>query len=119
MARSFDGFKTTVQIHLMNQGVKTKKKIAAEVARVTSERYRMELRINGRIYNGDECGFPLLHRSGKVMAPCGARCIYSISTPSKEQITTLACINAAGQAIPPIHVFPGQRLEQLSGWVGS
>ena len=70
-----------------------------------------------RIYNGDECGFPLLHRSGKVMALRGARCVYSISSPSKEQITTLACINAAGQAIPPMHIFPGQRSEQMSGGV--
>ena len=44
MARSFDSYKTTVQIHLRNQGVKAKKKIAAEVARITSEKYRMELR---------------------------------------------------------------------------
>ena len=43
------------------------------------------------------------------MAPRGARCVYSISSSSKEQITTLACVNAAGQAIPPMHVFPGQR----------
>ena len=41
MARSFDGFKTIVQIHLTNKGVKTKKKIAAEVARITN---RMKLR---------------------------------------------------------------------------
>ena len=60
-----------------------------------------------RIWNADESGFPLQQRSGRVMAPKGAKSIYSVSSSSKEQITTLVCINAAGQSIPPMHVFPG------------
>ena len=31
------------------------------------------------------------------------------SSSSKGQITTLACINAAGGTVPPMHVFPGVR----------
>ena len=60
-----------------------------------------------RIWNADESGFPLQHRSGKVMAPRGSKSVYSVSSSSKEQITALACINAAGQSIPPMHIFPG------------
>ena len=56
-----------------------------------------------------ESGFPLQHASGRVMAPRGARCVYSINTSSKQQITMLACINGAGQWISPMHVFPGER----------
>lgn len=62
-----------------------------------------------RIWNADESGFPLQQRGGKVMTSRGAKTVYSISSSSKQQITTLACINAAGQAIPPMHIFPGQR----------
>ena len=62
-----------------------------------------------RIWNADESGFPLKQRTGKVMAPRGTKSVYLISSGSKEQITTLACINAAGQSIPPMHIFPGQR----------
>ena len=61
-----------------------------------------------RVYNGDEAGFPLQQTSGKVQAPRGARTVYSLSPNSKQQITTLACISAAGCSIPPMHVFPGE-----------
>ena len=50
-----------------------------------------------RIWNGDESAFPLTHKSGKVMAMKGAKSVYSISSSSKEQITTLVCISAAGR----------------------
>ena len=62
-----------------------------------------------RIWNADESGFPLQHKSGKVMAPRGAKSVYAVTSASKQQITTLACINAAGSAIPPMHIFPGER----------
>ena len=62
-----------------------------------------------RIWNADESGFPLQHKNGKVLAPRGSRTVYSVTSSSKQQITTLACINAAGSAIPPMHVFPGER----------
>lgn len=62
-----------------------------------------------RIWNADESGFPLQHKSGRVLAPRGTKTIYSVTSSSKQQITTLACINAAGNVIPPTHVFPGER----------
>ena len=62
-----------------------------------------------RLWNADESGFPLQHRSGYVLAPRGAKCVYSLNNSSKQQITTLVCVNAAGQVVPPMHVFPGER----------
>ena len=44
------------------------------------------------IWNADESGFPLQHRTGRVMAPRGAKCVYSLSNPSKQQITTLVSL---------------------------
>ena len=54
-----------------------------------------------RLWNADESGFPLQHRCGYVLAPRGSKCVYSLNNSSKQQITTLVCVNAAGQAVPP------------------
>ena len=59
-----------------------------------------------RIYNCDESGFPLSSRSGKVLAPTGGK-VVNRTSGNKQQITTLACYNAAGDVVPPFHVFPG------------
>ena len=34
-------------------------------------------------------------------------CLF-FNNSSKQQITTLVCISAAGQVVPPMHVFPGE-----------
>ncbi len=71
------------------------------------------------IYNCDESGFPLSSRSGKVMAPNGLKSVHRTTSGSKQQTTTLACYNAAGNVVPPFHVFPGERFKDnpLSGAV--
>ena len=61
-----------------------------------------------RLWNADESGFPLQYRSGKVLSPHGSKYVYLVNNSSKQQITTLVCINAAGQVIPPMHIFPGE-----------
>lgn len=64
-----------------------------------------------QIWNCDESGFSLCPKSRKVLAPRGAKTVY-YSSSSKGQITTLACINAAGGTVPPMHIFPGVRFAQ-------
>lgn len=61
------------------------------------------------IWNCDESGFLLSPKSGKVIAAQGVRQVYQVTGSSKQQITTLRCISAAGDVIPPMHVFPGER----------
>lgn len=61
-----------------------------------------------KIWNCDESGFSLCPKSGKVLAPTGAKTVY-YTCSSKGQITTLACVSASGLTIPPMHVFPGVR----------
>ncbi len=41
----------------------------------------------------------------------GSKTVYAVTSSSKQQITTLACINASGSAIPSMHVFPGERFK--------
>lgn len=62
-----------------------------------------------RLWNADESGFPLQYHCGKVMAPRGAKCVYSMNSSDKQQITTLVCVSGAGHVIPPMHIFPGER----------
>ena len=62
-----------------------------------------------RIWNCDESGFALCPRSSKVLAPRGAKNVYYTTSSDKGQITTLVCISATGNAIPPMQIFPGIR----------
>ncbi len=48
-------------------------------------------------------------RSNKVLALRGAKNVYYCTSSEKVQITTLACISATGNTVPPMHVFPGVR----------
>lgn len=45
----------------------------------------------------------------KVLAPRGTKNVYYSTSSEKGQITTLACVNAAGGTVPPMHIFPGIR----------
>lgn len=62
-------------------------------------------------WNADEAGFPLYPTSGRIIAIRNARCVYGVTGDSKDQITTLCAISAAGEVIPPMHIlFAGERL---------
>jgi len=58
-----------------------------------------------QIYNVDESGVPLDHRSPYVLTKKGQKKVRYISSGNKAQITVVGCINASGQAIPPFIVF--------------
>ena len=65
--------------------------------------------VPARVWNADETGCPLCPKSGKVLALSGTKDVYQATSNSKEQITTLCAISAAGNTIPPMHIFSGQR----------
>ena len=50
----------------------------------------------GQIYNVDESGIPLDHRSPCVLARKGQKKVCYSSTGNKSQITIVGCINAIG-----------------------
>ena len=64
----------------------------------------------GQIYNMDESGIPLDHRSPCVLARKGQKKVRYSSTGNKSQITVVGCINAIGQALPPFIVFDAKHL---------
>ncbi len=62
-----------------------------------------------QIYNCDESGLPLEHKPPRIVSAKGTRKVRQISSGNKTQITIRGCCNAAGQAIPPMVVFSGNR----------
>ena len=74
-----------------------------------------------RIFNGDESGFSLCPKTGKVLGPKGRNQIKTNN--DKENITVLITFNAKGQICPPLVVFPYIRPPKAvvdnmpAGWV--
>lgn len=80
--------------------------------------------INGgeTIFNMDESGLPLNNRpSNKVIAKRGKRVVSKImATERGENVTLIACCNAAGHFIPPGIIFKGVRMnEELQQYLPS
>ncbi|CAF4889510.1 unnamed protein product [Pieris macdunnoughi] len=60
-----------------------------------------------RIFNGDESGFALCPKTGKVLGPRGFKNFYQIKQSNeKENITAFLTFNANGDMCPPCVVFP-------------
>ncbi len=66
-----------------------------------------------RIFNCDENGFPLDASTGhvrKVFAAKGSHHVHQRAPRTKEQITVLGCVNAVGDFMPPMFMYPGKYL---------
>ncbi|XP_072390016.1 uncharacterized protein [Diabrotica undecimpunctata] len=62
---------------------------------------------SSRIFNGDESGFSLCPKTGKVLGPKGWKNLYVIkSGKEKENTTVLITFNASGAVCPPLVIFP-------------
>jgi len=63
------------------------------------------------IWNADEAGFPLWQKTRKVLAMRNSKNVYTVTGDSKEQITCLCAAGAAGEVIPPMHIFAGEHFQ--------
>lgn len=88
-----------------------------------------------RIFNADESGFMMCHKSGKVLGPRKRGDFYKqVADNEKEQITVMGCFSADGKTVPPMIIYPFKRLplaDQIptefkcsvgpsdSGWINS
>lgn len=60
-----------------------------------------------RILNGDEAGFAICPKTGKVLAPRGYKNLYIVKMGNeKENITVLIVFTASGKMCPPMVLFP-------------
>ena len=58
-----------------------------------------------QLYNMDETGMPLEHRAPNIVAKKGKKKVRYRSTGNKAQITVVGCVNAVGNAIPPMVIY--------------
>jgi hypothetical protein len=68
------------------------------------ERYKFEPK---DIYNIDETGCTTVQKPGKVLAQTGVKQVGAITSAERGQLVTVCCaVNAIGNAIPPMFIFP-------------
>ncbi|CAH1978113.1 unnamed protein product [Acanthoscelides obtectus] len=66
-----------------------------------------------RIYNGDESGFQICPKTGKVFARKGAKNVYSVEKgSSKESITVMFSFSASGLTCPPMIIYGYKRIPE-------
>lgn len=59
------------------------------------------------IYNVDETGVTTVHKPGKVLAPKNIRQLGKLTSGERGvNNTMIACVNAVGNAVPPMIIFP-------------
>lgn len=60
-----------------------------------------------RIFNIDETGVTTVMRPVKIVSTCGRKAVSQVASAERGELTTiLGIINAAGQSLPPVYVFP-------------
>ena len=69
------------------------------------------------VWNADKSAFRLCYNIGKVIAIHNSCSIYSITSDTKEQITTLCAATAAGDNATIAHFFWWKASKQLNGKV--
>ena len=65
------------------------------------------------IWNMDETGLCLEHTPQKVVASSGARFVPGRVSSSRDNITVVACVNAAGGRMPPVCIVKGKTSKSL------
>jgi len=60
-----------------------------------------------QLYNCDETGFKLDSSIRKVIVPLGTKHAYRQTQRTRDHITVLACLNVAGEDVPPFIIYKG------------
>jgi hypothetical protein len=68
------------------------------------------------IWNIDETNVSLTHRPSKVLAETGQRNVPERVGNCRDGVTVLACVNAAGNDIPPLVIVKGQTEKSLRAY---
>ena len=62
------------------------------------------------IYNADETGVTTVQSPKQVVAPRGSKQVGAVTSMERGQLVTVICaVNAVGNSIPPMFVFPRMR----------
>lgn len=67
-----------------------------------------------QIWNADESNITTVHKPGKVVAKKGLKQVGKITSGERGQTVTILCaMNAVGNYIPPLLIFPRKRMNDL------
>ena len=76
-----------------------------------------------RIFNVDETGISTVpNKPSRIIAPKGKKQVGCLSSAERGQLVTAEiCMNAAGEFVPPMFIFPRKRMkdgtdEQCTSW---
>ena len=69
-----------------------------------------------RLWNMDETGLQLDVKPKKVVAKKGSKHLHSRTSGNRESLTIIACVNAAGQTVPPHVIVKGKTAKSLMGF---
>jgi len=69
-----------------------------------------------RIWNMDETGLQLEHKPQRVIAQKGVKYLHARTSGNREMLTVIACVNAAGDRIPPHVIAKGKTNRALHGF---
>ena len=64
-----------------------------------------------QVFNMDETGMPLDAKPVKTIHAVGSHNPYCLSSGSKDQITVVGCVSAAGQHLPPMVIWDRKNLK--------
>lgn len=63
------------------------------------------------IFNVDESGYTIVQKPHKVLAKSGKKNVGQITSGERgKNITTVCCVSAAGQYVPPMFIFPRKNM---------
>ena len=66
-----------------------------------------------RIYNVDETGISTVHKPGKILGPKGQKQVGAATSWERGKNVTVVCaMSAIGNYIPPMFIYPRQRMSQ-------
>jgi transposase len=68
------------------------------------------------IWNMDETNFRMEHKPLKVCARKGAKVVPAHTSNSRESVSVVACINAAGAYMPPMIIVKGKSYRARFSW---
>jgi len=64
-----------------------------------------------RIFNVDETAFETSEKASKVLVAQGSKNVWHTNTHINFHLSIVACASAAGFVVPPLFIFPGDRVE--------
>ena len=66
-----------------------------------------------QIFNVDETGISVVHKTGRVITQLGRKNVWSVTSGEKGKThTVITCVSASGFVVPPMMIYPRKRMNE-------